>query len=329
MRSDVSGSEATPATPNCSTRELLIDRLMLTADTFAFHDHRVRLGVEDAVHQMRVESRRARSMLRMFAPLLHTEDLGSLRTDLSWAADALGPERDLEVAMQRLADVVSRLQASEPGSRVSGDTPVDGSDAKHAVELVRDLLQREAAVAHANALAVMAQDRWTGLHATLRRTAADPPTRSRAERPARRALPALVGRQVAAFDQAARSIRAVDDNVKWHRLRIAAKHARYAAETAVPVIGEDAQRLARRLKAVTELLGEVQDSEHLRTVLDRVIRNGSPVVRPIDDDVDARSMFVLGRVYADEAHRADQLRRSFRPVAKQALRGSSVRWLKV
>jgi CHAD domain-containing protein len=52
-----------------------------------------------------------------------------------------------------------------------------------------------------------------------------------------------------------------------HEVRKAAKRARYAAESAQPPIWKPATRLAARMEAVLEVLGEVQDSTTARGLL--------------------------------------------------------------
>ncbi|WP_344337228.1 CHAD domain-containing protein, partial [Kitasatospora putterlickiae] len=49
-------------------------------------------------------------------------------------------------------------------------------------------------------------------------------------------------------------------DVALHEARKAAKRARYAGETAVPVAGAAAERYVERMKAVQEALGEHQDA---------------------------------------------------------------------
>src|SRR5438270_317020 len=67
------------------------------------HDPGVRLGdgPED-VHQARVGTRRLRSDLRTFRPLLDTGWVAGLREEAGWYAGLLGEVRDIEVLMERL-----------------------------------------------------------------------------------------------------------------------------------------------------------------------------------------------------------------------------------
>ena len=64
----------------------------------------------DSVHRARVATRRLRSALRGYAPLLDRDAVESLVGKLRWLARALGAARDLEVLHVRLEE----LLAEEP-----------------------------------------------------------------------------------------------------------------------------------------------------------------------------------------------------------------------
>src|SRR5438105_6166939 len=85
------------------------------------HDPGVRLGDDpEDVHQARVGTRRLRSDLRTFRPLLVEDWSEPLRDELSWLADALGTVRDADVLTERL-----RRQAAElPEVDAAGFAPV-------------------------------------------------------------------------------------------------------------------------------------------------------------------------------------------------------------
>src|SRR5436190_23325302 len=75
------------------------------------HDPGVRIGDDpEDVHQARVATRRLRSDLRTFSPLLDGEWLEALRDELRWLGAALGAVRDADV----LADRLRRQAATLP-----------------------------------------------------------------------------------------------------------------------------------------------------------------------------------------------------------------------
>ena len=56
----------------------------------------------DAVHKARVATRRLRSALRTFRPLLDRTVTDPLRREVRWLTGALGAPRDAEVLLQAL-----------------------------------------------------------------------------------------------------------------------------------------------------------------------------------------------------------------------------------
>ena len=79
--------------------------------TLLSYDARVRVDEPDAVHQMRVATRRLRSALREFAGLLDAAAIGNLDGELRWLAGVLGEVRDLEVLRERLLAELAALPA--------------------------------------------------------------------------------------------------------------------------------------------------------------------------------------------------------------------------
>ena len=67
----------------------------------------VRADVEDSVHQMRVATRRLRSVLRSYRRLFDAGQTADTVTELKWLADLLGVARDAEVRAARFKDLLS------------------------------------------------------------------------------------------------------------------------------------------------------------------------------------------------------------------------------
>ena len=78
-----------------------------------------RAGDVNAIHQARVATRKLRSNLRTFAPLLDVEWTEPLRAELGWLAMGLGAVRDREVLLQRLRDRTGTLPANDQRSAES------------------------------------------------------------------------------------------------------------------------------------------------------------------------------------------------------------------
>lgn len=240
-------------------------------------DPRVRREGDDAVHAMRVASRRLRSALRTFAPLLDAAALGDLEPELAWLAAVLGDARDLEVLRDRLAGELDEL----PVELVLG--PVRA-------RLLDEELGGGGLRAHAAAVEAMGGARYLTLLEALDTLVAAPPLTAAAAGPARAVLPGLLRRSWKRLDhRAARAVASADDR-DLHDARKAAKRARYTAEAVEPVLGRRAGRLGEQAKEVQTVLGEHQDSVVARTLLRRLATT-------------ERQAFTYGLLYAGERRR--------------------------
>ena len=148
----------------------------------------------------------------------------------------------------------------------------------------------------------------------------EPPLTDLARRDARDVVPGLVGKAVRRVRRRAGEL---DDglpqperDLRLHETRKAAKRARYAAEVAAPVGGKPAARLAGRMEAVQEVLGEHQDSVTARGLL----RDLATGVR------DPAEAFGLGVLHAEEAARGRAARDRSAAALRKALRPGAWRW---
>jgi CHAD domain-containing protein len=200
-------------------------------------DLAVRRELPDAVHQLRVACRRLRSDLRTFAVLLDEPRTAELRGELSWLAGSLGAARDLEVLRERV-----HVRARE------GD-PLD-------VGPVDALLAEQEEVAAARAAEALRSPRYLVLLQLLHDVAVSPQLSELAGQRARDVVPGLVDRAAAKLGKALRRLDLDSPDTTWHRARIKAKRARYAAEAAAPVLG----RPSKHAKRLQTRLGEHQDA---------------------------------------------------------------------
>lgn len=203
----------------------------------------------DAVHKSRVAVRRSRSALRTARPLFHTEITEPLRLELKWWGEVLGGPRDAEVIRDRLVGSLGRLPAEE------------------VVGPVRQRLEHELfsghAAAHAAVVRALRGRRFTTLATALTDLVVTPPVTVKAELPAPRRLPRLLAKALARVDARHELAETAppEDRDHWlHETRKKAKAARYLSESMVPVFGDTAKDTAALFEAVTEALGEVQDT---------------------------------------------------------------------
>ncbi|MFJ8074946.1 CHAD domain-containing protein [Streptomyces sp. NPDC096176] len=226
-------------------------------DALVANDPGVRRDLPDAVHQMRVATRRLRSAFRSYGKVVDRAVTDPLADELKWLAAELGVARDHEVLSERLRSRVDAL----PDTLVLG--PV------HARLRIRSA--GGGAEAQKRAVAALDSERYLALLDALDTLLADPPLRKAASRPPEDVMAKAVLKDYARLST--RVEHALDlppgreRDLAMHDARKAAKRARYAAEAARPALGKAAKRFAKRMKAVQNLLGEHQDSVVAREVL--------------------------------------------------------------
>ena len=124
-------------------------------------DPEVRRDQPDAVHKMRVATRRLRSALATYRPVLDREAGDALRAELKWLAGELGGSRDAEVLRDRLTAEV----AAEPTELVMGR--ISG--------VIDDHLRAAYKTARAQGLAALESKRYFRLLDRLDELVAAPP----------------------------------------------------------------------------------------------------------------------------------------------------------
>src|SRR6266513_1043121 len=94
-----------PVQPDSPAKDVIKSVFAESVASLLHHDPLVRTGGDpEAIHQARVATRKLRSHLRTFAPLLDPEWIEPLRTELGWLGLALGAVRDREVLLERLRE---------------------------------------------------------------------------------------------------------------------------------------------------------------------------------------------------------------------------------
>lgn len=241
--------------------EVMVAYLRQQVKELKDQDPLVRQDAHDAVHKMRVATRRMRSALATYRKLLDDAKMvKNLRSELKWLAGVLGEARDAEVMHTRLKDMV----AKEPGELVMG--PVTR---RVEIELGGAYQQ-----AHTKALQALDGQRYFRLLDTLEALIAAPPLAATASKPALKVIPRLVQRDVkrlrAAVREARRHAAGTGDHPALHEARKDGKRLRYAAEAAAPVNSKQAARLTDAAHRVQKALGDYQDSVVTRELLRRL-----------------------------------------------------------
>jgi CHAD domain-containing protein len=296
------------------------------------NDPLVRDDRPDAVHQMRVATRRLRSALATYRPLLDREITDPLRDELKWLGEVLGGARDAEVIRDTLAGQIAEQQRRLP-ELVLG--PVG--------ERIATSLGGRYRAAHDQVLATLDGVRYFALLDALDRLLADPPLAPSARAASAQAGPArpasiragadaaLLPLVAHTFRRLRRAVEAAEqgstdprhDGARHdellHEVRKAAKRARYAGESLVPTHGEAAEKWAARMEAIQECLGEHQDSVVIRAEL---------VALAATAHAAGEDTFTYGRLHALEEARADATESDFDAAWAAARRKSLQRWLR-
>jgi CHAD domain-containing protein len=206
---------------------------------------RARAGADpEGVHQARVATRRLRSDLRTFAPLVESAWQERIRAELAVLADALGAVRDADVLGMRLADAVEPAGVDGAGSAAIGA-----------------LLEVRANESRRAMIGVIDDPRTETLLDDLRAAVADPPTTPPALDRADARLKPLVRKPWRKLSRAVAALGPEPTAPELHRVRLLAKRTRYAAEAVEPVFGHPARRFARAVTGVQEVLGDMNDAE--------------------------------------------------------------------
>ncbi|MEU6702994.1 CYTH and CHAD domain-containing protein [Streptomyces wuyuanensis] len=226
-------------------------------DAIVALDPAVRRDLPDAVHQMRVATRRMRSAFKSFRKIVDRSVTDPVGEELKWLAGELGAARDQEVMAERLRGRLDEL----PRQMLLG--PVRSR--------LRIWATSHRADARRRSVAVLDTERYLGLLDTLDALLDEPPLLPAAKAKPAVALPKAVLKD---YDRLAARIELAlglpaghDRDLAMHDARKAAKRARYSGEAVTPVLGRPAKRFAKRMKAVQTVLGDHQDSVVARETL--------------------------------------------------------------
>jgi len=282
--------------------DLLLDYLRRQYRELLSQDPRVRAGEDDAVHKMRVATRRMRSALAGYGSVLAEQPALRLRGELRWIAGALGQVRDPQVMHGRFRALLS-AQAPE---LVVGGT---------ARRIDEELLAEQAA-ARAQLLELLAGQRYGQLLQDLETLLRGPQRQAAAAGPAGRGGRDVVRRQRRRLKRHVKAALAAapagdgtgsgpahgDGEEALHTARKAAKRLRYSAEVWAGVDPGPAGKVAAAAERLQKILGEHQDAVvaagYLRTFGASGARSGV-------------NAFTFGRLHAVEQQRAAAARREF------------------
>jgi len=215
-------------------------------DELLVWDRAVRADAWDSVHQMRVVTRKIRSLLRASEESFGISDDAWVLEELRLLAGILGVARDAEVLAERYERGLDELPADLVRGPVR-ERLVDGAKHRYQAGLRRSL-------------AAMRSERYFRMLDALETLVAAEPTTSAAGEEAAPVTVEAAFRKVRKATKRARAAAADDDvsahdsDVALHEIRKRAKQLRYTAAA----LGVD--KVADRAKLIQTLLGDHQDS---------------------------------------------------------------------
>ncbi len=265
------------------------------------HDAVIRADEEpEGIHQARVGMRRLRSDLKTFAPLLDTAWSEPLREELRWVAGELGEVRDRDVLGARLRDQLAVLPEPERAAA--------------AAVLVRLAKERQRALT--KAVSTLDSRRYLALLDRLVAAVNEPRTLPAADAPGKDVLPGLAADAFHTLRKGARKLGKHPADEALHEARIKAKKARYAADVAVPVVGDAVKAYTKAMGALQDVLGDHHDCAVAEAWLTEATRAAT-----------RGQAFALGQLVAHQRHEADRLRGEWRAAWEAVDRKKLTAWM--
>lgn len=241
-------------TPGVQPDDLLAEAgrkvLLYHFERMLLHEPGTRRGEDiEALHDMRVATRRMRSAFRLFKPAYAPKAIRPFRDELRAIGGTLGAVRDLDVALDKArrwagehpgADLNPLLAQWETRRGAARDGLIAELESKRFARFVRRF------------------ERF--LRTPGRGAASDPEPGSPAPHQVRHVAPVLIAAQVA-------QVRAYEPVVAeapigtLHALRIEFKRLRYTLEFFEEVLGPEARPVIREIKRMQDHLGDLHDAD--------------------------------------------------------------------
>ena len=311
---------ATTVSPEMTAGEVAYAVLRKQFGVLEENEPGTRLGEDiEALHDMRVATRRMRAALAAFRPVL-TPRMLRFRDQFGWVASALGEVRDLDVQLERMHE----WRANFPAERAA------------ALEGVEEVLNARRKVARKRMLAVLDSRRYERLCLSFAGALRAGPPKSFApgRTPILGVAPDLVERRYKRLRKQGDAIKKNSPPEAYHLLRIDAKKLRYALEfVGNGIYGKPATEFSSKVTEMQDVLGLHQDAyvaiDMLQEIADSAGRRLGPgtlmVMGSISeryrlDAIELRARFpgVYKPLAGEEWRRLLRLMESRRPMSEAA-----------
>jgi CHAD domain-containing protein len=260
------------------------------------HDPGARLGREpESLHQMRVATRQLRAVLHAASPLLMPEWVDSLRDELHWLGQLLGPARDLDVQLAYFREESAEL---------------DARDRRPLIPFIAHL-ETQRNNAQNILLSKLKGPRYLDLIRLLREAPHDP---TAIESTA--TLRDLAKQEFSKLRKVIRQAGHTPNNANIHRIRIKTKRARYAAELAESTVGKSATRFIDKTRVVQDLLGLHQDAFKAHAYIQAFLKQSTSM----------RAAFIAGRMAERQRRRREKAKEKMKQLLNSLLKRGGKAW---
>lgn len=265
---------------------------------FLTNEPGTRLGEDiEALHDMRVATRRMRAAMSTFAAYLPPR-MAFYRQELGWLAAALGEVRDLDVQLERMAEW-------RTGFNVSQAAVLDS------VEALLHFRRDRARARMLTALNSRHYDHFVERFASFLGRGT-PRSFAPGTLPILGVAPGLVEKRYRRVRKHGDAITPASPPERYHELRIEAKKLRYALEFVGPIYGKPATDFSARVTAMQDVLGLHQDAYVAMDQLEDMAHASARRLGPA-------ALLVMGAIAERYRVQAEDLRKQFprvyRPIA--------------
>lgn len=196
------------------------------------------------IHGARVATRKLRSNLRSFGPIVDAQWSAELREQLRSFGHELGSARDADVLVQHIETLASSL-------------PFDD---RPTINMVLGAVRDVRTSAHRRLLLAMRAESYVVLLDRLVDAAHHPKLTAEANRDAHDVLTEVVSHSWRKLAKAVRHIGDDPTDDQLHKIRIKVKRCRYAVEALGSTAGKRSSKLLKRLIRLQDILGALHDA---------------------------------------------------------------------
>jgi len=226
--------------PSASPTEHIRERFYSQFFQMLRHDPGTRLGRDcEALHQMRVATRRIRAILRTVRSFLALEWTEHVRQEMGWIGSLLGEVRDWDVLLEHFRQNFRDFSSKEERSFQS----------------ILNNFEDQRSVARARLLEGLRSDRYLTLLYHFEDSLTHLPFQ-----PSPLTIVDLARKAFHKLQNFVNKSNNLFQKSELHRTRILLKRARYALELAEPLLGKRAKRFLQQAKHTQDLLGQHQDA---------------------------------------------------------------------